>query len=388
MDKKIANLEASATEEVDNKIDEMKQKGVDDILSLGVGAPCFDTPDNIKQAAWKSLKAGKTNYEPTAGDHELRVQIVKKFKEKNNIDVGTDEILVTPGAKFGIYLAFQTILSEGDKVMLLDPSWVTYEPAARMKGAEVVRVPTDKEKGFQPDIEEVKKAMSSSVKIVVINSPCNPTGAVFEPSIIREITELALNNDAYVLSDEPYEYLIYEGEHYSPGSEYENVITTNSFSKSHAMAGWRLGYVTAPQKILEGMTKIYQHSVSCVNSFSQGGGIEALKSEESKKEVDKMIEGYKKRRKKMIGLIKESEFLELQTEPSGAFYCFPTYSLDKPSIELTKELLEEVHVATVPGGAFGEAGENHLRLSYSASPEVIEEAFDRIEKYLRRASHD
>ncbi|MFW6041069.1 MAG: pyridoxal phosphate-dependent aminotransferase [Thermoplasmatota archaeon] len=383
IDEKIANLEASATEEVDNKVDDMKQKGVNDIISLGVGEPCFDTPINIKKAAWESLKAGKTNYQPTAGDHELRVEVARKFKEKNNMDVKTDEILMTPGAKFGIYLAFQTILSEGDEVMLLDPSWVTYEPAANMKGAKVIRVPTDEKTGFQPDIEAVKEAMSSSVKILVINSPCNPTGAVFKPSVIRELTEIAKDNDTFVLSDEPYEYLIYHGEHYSPGSEFNNVITANSFSKSHAMAGWRLGYVTAPKEILEGMTKIYQHSVSCVNSFSQGGGIEALRSEKSKKAVEKMISGYAKRRKLMINLIEKSDLFELNTKPDGAFYCFPTYKLNKPSMEVSKELLEKAHVATVPGGAFGKTGEGHIRLSYSAAQEDIKEAFNRIEECLR-----
>lgn len=388
IDEKIAELKPSATEEVDNKIEEMEQNGVDDIVSLGVGEPCFDTPEYIKKSTWEALKDGKTNYEPTAGDCELRKEISKKFQKENNINADPDEIIVTPGAKFAIYLAFQTILEEGDQVMLLDPSWVTYEPAANINGASAIRVPTNELKGFQPDIEAVKEAMNPSVKIIVINTPCNPTGAVFKPSLIRKITEIAKENDAYILADEPYEYLIYEGEHYSPGSEYDNVITANAFSKSYAMTGWRLGYVTGPQEILEGMTKIYQHSVSCVTSFAQSGAIEALKSEESKQALGRMINGYKKRREQMIGLIEDSNYLKLNYNPNGAFYCFVNYDLDKPSMELSKELLEEARVATVPGAAFGNTGEGHLRLSYATSKENIEEALNRMEEYFRRKVND
>lgn len=384
--KKISNLDPSATEELDNKVKKMEQNGVDDIISLGVGEPYFDTPENIKKAAWNSLKEGKTNYEPTAGDHELRKEIAKKFKRDNDIDADVEDIIVTPGAKFSIYLAFETVLEEGDQVMLLEPAWVTYEPVAHLNGAEVIRVPTDKEEGFQPDIEAVKEAMTEKVKIIVINSPCNPTGAVYEASRIREITELAEENNAWVLSDEPYEFQVYEGEHFSPGSEYDNVITVNAFSKSHAMTGWRLGYCTAPKEILGGMIKIYQHSATCVNSFSQSGAIEALRSEESKKAIEEMTQGYRVRREKMIELIEKSDFLELHSEPEGAFYCFPSYKLDKPSMDFSKELLEEAHVATVPGAAFGESGEGHLRLSYSTSLENIEEAFERIEDYFRRST--
>ncbi len=386
--KKVKKLEPSATEEVDNKVKKMEQNGVEDIISLGVGEPYFDTPENIKKSAWESLQKGKTNYEPTAGDHELRKEISKKFTRENDMEVDVEDIIVTPGAKFSIFLAFETILEKGDQVMLLEPSWVTYEPAAQLNEAEVIRIPTLKDKGFKPDIQAVKEAINEDVEIIVINSPCNPTGAVYERSTIRKITEIAKEYDSLVLSDEPYEYQIYEGEHYSPGSEYDNVITVNAFSKSHAMTGWRLGYVTGPEEILEGMIKIYQHSATCVNSFAQGGAIEALRSEESRNAIEEMSEGYKKRRKRMIELIGESKFFELHSEPEGAFYCFPSYDLEKPSIEFSKELLEEVHVATVPGRAFGETGEGHLRLSYSTSMENIEEAFRRIEDHLRGDTND
>jgi len=381
---KIANLAHSATEEVDNRVKAMQRAGVTDIVSLGVGEPCFDTPENIKNAACEALKAGKTKYEPTAGDYELREEICEKFKRDNGIDVGVDDVVVTAGGKFGIFLAFQAVLSEQDRVMILDPSWVSYEPAARIAGAGIVRVATSETEGFQPDIEGIKRAMDSSVKIIVINSPNNPTGTVYDRSTIRNIVKIARDKGTLVLSDEIYEHLIYEGEHYSPGSEFDNVITVNGFSKSYAMTGWRLGYVTAPKDVLEGMIKVYQHSTSCVTAFAQSGGIEALRSEESRKAMEQMVRGYEERRALTLKLIRESDVFHCSVEPSGAFYCFPSYSCNKPSLEFSKELLEKAHVATVPGSAFGQCGEGHLRLSYSTSPVQIKEAFQHIHALLSR----
>jgi len=380
----IANLEHSATEEVDNLVKKMRQQGVTDIVSLGVGEPCFDTPDNIKKAACEALMAGDTKYQPTAGSYVLREEISRKFKRENGIEAGVDDIIVTTGGKFGIFLAFLAVLQKRDSVMILDPAWVTYEPAARIAGAGIVRVPARETDGFQPDLKVIQKAMKKSVKLIVINSPCNPTGAVFPKATIRKIVEMARDHGAMVLSDEIYEYQIYEGEHYSPGSEYDNVITVNGFAKSHAMTGWRLGYVTGPKEVLEGMIKIYQHSVSCVTSFAQAGAVEALRSEASRTAAKQMVEGYRERRALMMRQIEASDFLECKRAPQGAFYFFPSYKMRKSSVRLSKTLLEEVHVATVPGAAFGECGEGHLRLSYATSMEAISEAFDRMETYFKK----
>jgi len=384
LSKVIEQLEPSATEEVDNAVKRMKQSGVDDIVSLGVGEPCFDTPDNIKKAACDALWAGETKYQPTAGSYELREEICKKFERENGIKVGVDDIIVTAGGKFSIYLAFQAVLQKGDQVMLLDPAWVTYEPAAKMAGADVIRVPTDSPRGFQPDLAAIRKAMNPAVKILVVNSPCNPTGALFEKSAVKELAKITRENRALLLSDEVYEYQIYDGELYSPASEFDNVITVNAFSKSHAMTGWRLGYMTGPREVLEGMIKIYQHSTSCVTAFAQNGAIEALRSEVSRQAVEEMTKGYAERRAVMIKLIEESEFFELSNEPRGAFYCFPSYRMDIPSLELSKALLEKVHVATVPGAAFGACGEGYLRFSYATSTELISEGFERMGTFFRR----
>lgn len=384
LSKVIEQLEPSATEEVDNAVKRMKQSGVDDIVSLGVGEPCFDTPDNIKKAACDALWAGETKYQPTAGSYELREEICKKFERKNGIKVGVDDIIVTAGGKFSIYLAFQAVLEKGDQIILLDPAWVTYEPAAKMAGADVIRVPTDSTRGFQPDLAAIRKAMNPAVKILVVNSPCNPTGALFEKSAIKELAKITRENRALLLSDEVYEYQLYDGKFYSPGSEFDHVITVNAFSKSHAMTGWRLGYMTGPKKVLEGMIKIYQHSTSCVTAFAQNGALEALRSEVSRQAVEEMTKGYAERRAVMIKLIEESEFFELTNEPQGAFYCFPSYRMDIPSLELSKALLEKVHVATVPGAAFGACGEGYLRFSYATSIELISEGFERMGTFFRR----
>lgn len=380
----IADLEPSATEEVDNAVARMRQRGVTDIVSLGVGEPCFDTPDNIKQSAADALFGGETKYQPTAGAYALREAICEKLASENGIQAGVDDVMVTAGGKFAIYLAFQALLQPGDQVVLLDPAWVSYEPAAQMAGAEVIRVPTNAEKGFQPNLEAVGKALKPAVKILVVNSPCNPTGTLYSKAAIREIAEMAAANGTLLLSDEVYEYQVYDGEFYSPGAHYDHVITVNAFSKSHAMTGWRLGYVTAPQEVLEGMTKIYQHSTSCVTAFAQYGAIEALKSEASRQAALEMAQGYRERRDLMLRLIEEADFFDLSAIPQGAFYCFPKYKLGKPSVELAKALLEEVHVATVPGAAFGACGEGYLRLSYATTEEAIEEAFKRIETFFKK----
>jgi len=236
---------------------------------------------------------------------------------------------------------------------------------------------------FSPDPAKIEAAITDRTRFLVINSPCNPTGAVFDASTLRGIAEIAQRHEALVLSDECYEALLYQGKHYSPASDFDNVVTVNSFSKTYAMTGWRLGYLTGPKPVLEGMVKIYQHSATCVTAFAQAGAIEALTSEESQRASQQMVAGYKERCNLAVQLLERSEFFDC-VSPQGAFYCFPSYSLDKPSLELATELLQEAHVATVPGAAFGACGEGFLRLCYSTSKENIVEAFDRIEAFVRQ----
>ncbi len=374
---KLATLERSATDEIDNIVRRMAMKGITDIISFGGGEPCYDTPVNIQEAAIQALRSGKTKYEPTCGDYQLREEICAKLQRKNRIITTPENIVVTPGGKFAAYLTFQTLLEPGDKVMLLEPAWVSYESMARLAGADIVHIPSKEENGFLPDLDDIARSMDPSVRIVVINSPCNPTGAVYPPDLIKDIARIAERHGAVVVSDEIYEDIIYKGVHYSPGADFQNVITLNGFSKSFAMTGWRLGYLNAPLEIVEGMIKIYQHSATCVNSFAQGGAIEALRSEESASATRMMAEGYRERCELISALMQDTGFFT-GFVPQGAFYSFPSYTLKKSSLEMATLLLEEAHVATVPGSAFGACGEGHLRFAYSTSKENIVEAFRRI----------
>jgi aspartate aminotransferase len=380
---KVANLELSATDEVDNVVKRMRRAGVDDIISLGGGEPCFETPANVQNAADRAMRAGKTKYEPTIGDFDLRQAISQKFLTENGIEASPKDIIVTPGGKFAIYLAFQSALEPGDRVMILEPAWVSYKSMAQLAGAQVVEVSSSPLDGFQPDLDQIEAKMDDRVKFVVANSPNNPTGAVYSAETLRGICKIAQKHGALLLSDEVYEYLLYRGETYSPASEFDNVVTVNAFSKSYAMTGWRLGYVTGPREILEGMIKIYQHSATCVTAFAQAGGLEALTNPESQSASQAMMRGYEERRDLTVELMGRSEYFDL-VPPHGAFYVFPSYKLQMPSLEMATRLLEEAHVATVPGAAFGRCGEGFLRLCYATSKENLVEAFDRLETFARQ----
>ena len=383
--RRLSALSPSATDQASNIAKELQSKGID-VISLCDGEPQFDTPENIKEAAWKSLKEGKTKYGPTGGIPELRELICEKLARENHIKTNVQNVVVTPGAKFAVFLTFLTVLNEGDRVVLLDPSWVSYAQALKLAGAEAIRVGSREEKGFQPDLEEIKNAITEErVKLVVVNSPCNPTGAVFSRSNLFEIVKFAKERGVLVMSDEIYEHLIYEGEHYSPGSELDNVITVNGFSKPYAMTGWRIGYAAAPKVVVEAMLKIYSHSVTCVPEFIQAGAVEALSSEESQRARDKMVQEYRERRDVMMSKIQASEFFDCAM-PHGTIYSFPSYRLKSSSIEFSGTLLKEAHVATVPGVAFGESGEGHVRMEYTPTKERIAEAFERIESFLKKAA--
>jgi aspartate aminotransferase len=379
----VKNLEESATEIVDNEIKKMRRNGITDIVSLGVGEPFFDTPEVIKEAAKKALDSGKTKYQPTFGDYELREAIQQKFIQKNHIKSHVDEIMVTPGAKFAIYIALQAILEPKDKVIILDPCWVSHSSIALLMGAELIRIPTIEDEGYQPDIEAISRAFASKIKCMIINSPCNPTGAVYPREPFHKIMEMAEKAGIIVLSDEIYESLIYGGEHYSPASEFSNVITVNGFSKSYAMTGWRLGYATGPKYLMEEMNKIYQHSASCVTAFAQAGALEALTNPRAAQAADEMVAQFRRNRQIITEYLENSPYFSC-TPPMGAFYCFAKYFHPVKSVDLARDLLAKSHLATVPGIAFGECGEFHLRLSYASSEPDLIEGLNRLDKYFQK----
>ncbi len=381
----VLNLEESATEIVDNEIKQMRLAGVSDIVSLGVGEPYFDTPAVVKEAAKRALDKGMTKYQPTFGDYELREALQKKLQVRNGIKCNVDEIMVTPGAKFAIFLTFQAILEPADKVIVLDPCWVSHSSIPLLFGAQLIRIPTIENEGYQPDLERISKELTGGARCIILNSPNNPTGAVYSREIIRKIVELANDAGVLVLSDEIYEDLIYQGCNFSPASEFDNVITVNGFSKSYAMTGWRLGYVTGPTMILEEMNKIYQHSASCVTAFAQAGALEALRNPEAAHATQLMVEQFRCNRSIITDYLDHSRYFSC-VPPMGAFYCFAKYSLPIKSIDLARDILANCHVATVPGGAFGDCGEFHLRLSYATSEKNLVEALYRLDHYFGNKS--
>jgi aspartate aminotransferase len=348
-----------------------------DIISFSLGEPDFETPENIRKAAKTALDRGETHYTQGSGIPELREEIAEKLKNENNLDVSPADVLVTPGAKQAIFEAICTLIEEGDEVLLLDPAWVSYEAIVKFAGGKPVMVPVSEQDGYVP--VDLHSYMTRDTKLLILNSPCNPTGAVYGKNEIKTVAEMAEDYGIFVLSDEVYEKIIYGAKHHSIGSLIPSrTITINGFSKAYAMTGWRLGYATAAAPILQGMLKIQQHSVSNATSFVQRAGVEALRGDQDA--VRAMVTEFEKRRNLMIdGLYK----MGIQcARPRGAFYAFAKVSQFGSSVEVTEKLLQEALVAVTPGSAFGPNGEGYVRLSYATSRQNIEEGICRIEASL------
>lgn len=371
------SIEPSATLRISDMVKEMRNEGRE-VISLSVGEPDFDTPEEVKDAAIEALKEGKTGYTSTPGIYPLRKAISDKFERDNNIDADEEEIIVTPGGKFSIYLICQSILDEGKKVGIFDPSWVSYLPNVKLAGAEVEWIDTDE--SFHPDLLDLKDKISG-LKMLYLNSPCNPTGAVYPRETIREVVETALDEDVFLLSDEVYENLIFEGSPYSPGSDYSNVITVNSCSKPYAMTGWRIGYFTGPKEVIDAAQKIQSHSISCATSFAQHGAVRALTSDTVQEKVVEMRDKFEKRRDLVCDGLEEIDGLNF-VRPEGAFYCFIKYDLDMSSIEFCENLLKEEGVGVTPGSAFGPDRDRWIRISYANSRENLKEALEKIRSFM------
>ncbi|OUJ19018.1 Aspartate/tyrosine/aromatic aminotransferase [Methanonatronarchaeum thermophilum] len=373
--RRVQRIESSATLKMADLAKELRRQG-EDVISLGVGEPDFDTPRNIKKCSKEALDSGFVHYTDSKGIPELRELLSEKLGRENNIDIESDEIILTPGAKFAIFLACQTLLEDGDKALLFDPSWVSYKESVKMTGAGIEWCSMNNE--LRPSVEEYKDILESTdISLVVLNSPCNPTGQVYSEGEIRELVEIALDNDAYVLSDEIYEKIIYDREHYSPSADYEDVITINGFSKTYSMTGWRLGYIVADEELINQFIKIQQHSVSCPTSFAQKGALCALNDPVSDEIVGEMVGRFKGRRDMLVDGLNSFSDVECVT-PEGAFYAFPDVGRDSDVV--AEQLLRECHVVVTPGSAFGEDCKNNIRISYARSEERIKEALERMEK--------
>ncbi|KXA90924.1 hypothetical protein AKJ63_00590 [candidate division MSBL1 archaeon SCGC-AAA259D18] len=378
----MKNVPGSGTLEILSLANKLEQKG-EDIIHLEVGQPDFDTPTHIKRAAEEALKRGETGYTSSAGTPELRKTISENLKKKG-VERKDDEIIVTPGAKHSIFSSMGVCLDPGDEIIIPTPCW-TYEGMVRIINAEPVFVKAPEEKQFRLSTEDIKESISSKTKMLLLNYPNNPTGAILEEGTLRALLELSSDHDFWVLADEVYSELVYEKEPKSIASfsNYKDrIIYVNSFSKTYAMTGWRLGYTAAPKEIISEMIKIQQNSTTCATSFVQSAGIAALEGPQDC--VREMVSQYKKRKDEIFEGLNSIEGIEC-VKPEGAFYIFPNIEdLGKNSGDLSKYLLRKAGVATTPGSAFGPGGKKHIRLSYANSLEKIRNALTRLEKALQK----
>ena len=371
--RRVEQIQPSATVAVGNKASMLKQKGID-IIDLSVGEPDFKTPENIVKVAKKSLDSGDHGYTSSKGILELRGSISKYFSSKCELEYGPEEIIVTPGAKQALFEAIMTIIQEGDEAIVLTPAWVSYEPIISMAGGEITRVDLEPY-GFQlaPAISKLKETISSRTKLIVINSPSNPTGAVYSQKALEGVRDLAVDNDVMVISDEIYKEITYSPEYTSIGSiegMRDRTVTVNGFSKAYAMTGWRLGYMGAPQSLIKQAAKIHSHTVTCATNMVQRAGIEALENTEDA--VREMVSYFRQRRDFILQLLSDNGVDILS--PNGAFYVM--IPVDGNGVEWCEKSIEEAHVAMVPGEAFGAPG--YARISYANSMENIEDAIERL----------
>jgi len=380
--KRMLDVSFSETMRISKLASSMEAEGRD-IISLAVGEPDFDTPDFIVEEAYKAMKEGFTHYTTPQGIPELREAIAEKSNSFNDLDFKKENVLVTP-TKQALFMSILAHLDDGAEAIITDPSWVSYAPMIKFADGIPRRLPLIEEEDYSLDIETLNERISSRAELIVLNSPSNPTGMTIPEKDLKAIADIAIDNDLLVVSDEVYENLIFEGEHISIGSldgMRERTITISGFSKSYAMTGWRLGWLLTNENLLENIIKIQTHSITCATSFAQKAGVAAIK--EGDKVINKMLQTYKKRRKIIVEGLNKIDGFQCK-KPNSTFYTFPRFDLDMDSMELALHLLKEAKVATTPGSAFGDQGENHLRMSFANSSENIKEALDRIEEAIEK----
>lgn len=361
----------------------MKAAG-EEVYGLAGGEPEMDTPAHIKQAAIDALNNGQTKYTPSAGLLSLREAIAEKLAKDNNLAYEPTQIIVSAGAKHACYNSLLAVISEGDEVIIPAPYWVSYPEMVRMCGGVPVIVETTADSGWKMTAEQFEEAMTPRTKLVIINTPTNPTGAVYTEEELRSIGEVAVSEDILILSDEIYEHLVYgEGKHVSIASLssdiYNLTITVNGFSKGYAMTGWRLGYTAAPKEIAKAIQTIQDHTTSNTCTFAQFGAIAALKGPQTF--ISDMRDEYDMRRQYVLERLNAIPNISV-VEPKGAFYFFvDTSKLGLTSLNLCDKLLERYKVATIPGVAFG--NNKSLRISYCTTLDILKEGLDRFEAFCR-----
>ena len=391
LSKRIASISESLTLAISGKAKAMKAKGID-VIDFGVGEPDFDTPAHIKQAAIDAINQGYTKYTPTPGSPELRQAIAEKLKRDNDLEYPASQIMVSCGAKHSLFNVILATCQEGDEVIIPAPYWVSYPEMVKAAGAESVFLPTDESTEFKITPKMLDDAISPDAKLLILNSPSNPTGSVYTPDELAKLAELILDTDMLVLSDEIYETLVYDGTVHKSIASFgpeikERTIVVNGFSKSYAMTGWRLGYAAGPKEIIDAAIQLQSHSTSNPCSISQKAGLAALKGDQSC--VQAMTAEFNKRRKLIVESLNAMPGITC-VEPKGAFYALPNVSewigeeikgrKIATSMDFADVCLEEGRIAIVPGSGFGD--DRFVRFSYATSVENIEEGMKRMRELL------
>ena len=380
---RASQLTPSLTLSIDSKAKAMKLEGID-VCGFGAGEPDFDTPDHIKAAAISALEGGFTKYTPSSGLPELRQAIADKFAADNGLEYRPSQVIVSNGAKHSCYNAILATCERGDEVIIPSPYWVSYPDMVRLAGAEPVIVQTNERHAWKMTAEDFENAMTPRTKMVIMNSPGNPSGSVYTREELEAIVNVAAEEDIYILSDEIYEKLVYDGaQHVSIASlskqAYDLTITVNGFSKSYAMTGWRLGYMGAPEAIARAVDSIQSHSTSNPCSFAQKGAIAALKGDQQP--LSDMHDEFDMRRNYMYDRVSKIPNITA-VKPVGAFYVLVNISqLGLTSQNFADRLLSKANVAVVPGAAFGD--DRTVRLSYATSIDVIKKGLDRFQEFCR-----
>ena len=380
---RAAQLTPSLTLSIDSKAKAMKAEGID-VCGFGAGEPDFDTPEHIKAAAIEALQAGFTKYTPSSGIPELRQAIAEKFAADNEMNYRAGQIVVTNGAKHACYNAILATCQPGDEVIIPSPYWVSYPDMVKLAGADPVIVPTMERNAWKMRAEDFENAMTPRTKMLILNSPGNPSGSVYTREEMQAIVDVAAEEDIYILSDEIYEKLIYDDvKHVSIGSlskeAYDLTITVNGFSKSYAMTGWRLGYLAAPEAVAKAVDSIQSHSTSHPTSFVQRAGLVALKGDQQP--IADMREEFDMRRNYMFDRITKIPNVTA-VKPQGAFYILVNISqLGLTSQNFADRLLSKANVAVIPGAAFGD--DRTIRLSYATSIDIIKKGLDRFQDFCR-----
>ena len=380
-----SNIAPSPTLAVDSKAKALKAAG-EDVCGFGAGEPDFDTPEFIKEACIQALRDGKTKYAPTPGIPALREALATQYCNNNGVEgVTAAQVVVSPGGKFSCYLGILSVISPGDEVIIPAPYWVSYPEMVKLAGGTPKIVFAGQKSDFKITPDQLREAITQKTRLLILNSPSNPTGTIYSPAELQSLVEVALEAGIYILSDEIYEYLLYDGvQHASPASfskeAANSVITVAGFSKTFSMTGWRLGTLMAPPRIAKAVASLQSQTSSNATTFAQYGALAAMQNwEQSMDAVNGMLKVFDRRRLRLLEGLNAIEGIEC-TRSQGAFYLFPKINFDGISdIEFAAKLLEQEKVAVVPGSAFGADG--YMRLSYATSDTVIEKGLERLARF-------